>query len=235
MTKKIVSFGDSFVYGFEQANNEDGSLGWPGRAAAKLGCEYQTRAKTGCGNDYIAHQIYSYFSKNPAEDTLAVINWTWQSRFDFYMLDHDTWITLGSTCIPEYLEHLVARTEAEDIVEFYHRRLNAGILWNKTRILKTIYGVQSYLREKNIANVQTYMDYDTFDLECKWEALTPDYVAELQSMVYPKLELFEGKNFLDWSYDRGYYVTPDGLHPMEQAHEAAAELWQPRYAQALGL
>lgn len=236
MTKRIVSFGDSFIFGTEQANNDDGHLGWPGRAANKLGCDYQTLAGPGKSNDFIAQQIYSYFSKNSADDTLAVINWTWISRLEFYVLDKQTWITLGSTCVPTLLEHLVTRAEAEDIVEFYHRRLNAGILWNRLRNLQTINSVHAFLKEKNVVSIQTYMDYDMFDMECRHEALTPDYINELQKMIYPKLELFEGnKNFLDWSYQHGYYVTDPGLHPLEDAHASAAELWMPKYAQALGL
>jgi hypothetical protein len=40
MNKRIVSFGDSFIFGSEQENNKDGSLGWPGRVAKNLNCEY---------------------------------------------------------------------------------------------------------------------------------------------------------------------------------------------------
>ena len=235
MNKKIVSFGDSFIFGSEQENNEDGSLGWPGRAAITLNCKYQTLSQPGCGQDLIAKQIYSYFSKNSADNTLAVINWTWISRWDFYVLEHDTWITLGSSCIPKLLEHLVTQTEAEDIVGFYHRRLNAGIMWNKLRSLQAIHGVQSYLRERNITNIQTYMDYDMFDMEVRFEPLTPDYINELQQLIYPHVELFEGQNFLDWSYKNGYFVTESGLHPLEDAHQAAGKFWQARYAQALGI
>lgn len=235
MAKKIVGFGDSFVFGSEQENNEDGSLGWPGRAATALGCEYQTFAQPGCGQDLIAKQVYSYFSKNPTEDTLAVINWTWISRWDFYVLDHNTWITLGSSCIPQLIEHLVTRTEAEDIVGFYHRRLNAGIMWNKLRSLQAIHGVQAYLREKNIKSIQTYMDYDMFDIPAQFEPLTPDYIDELQKLIYPHVELFEGQNFIDWSRKNGHTVTEYGLHPLEDAHIAAGRLWQERYAQALNI
>jgi hypothetical protein len=234
MTKKIVSFGDSFIFGSEQENNDDGSLGWPGRAAIDLGCNYITKAHPGRSNDYIAQQIYSYFSKNSAEDTLAVINWTWISRLEFYVLDKQTWITLGSTCVPQMLEEIVTRTEAEDIVNFYHRRLNAGILWNKLRNLQTINSVHGYLREKNVNNIQTYMDYDMFDMDCKHDALTPDYINELQKIIYPQMQLFEGQNFVDWSRTNKFTVSYHE-HPLEDAHIAAGKLWQEKYAQHLGI
>jgi hypothetical protein len=145
MSKKIIGFGDSFVFGSEQQDNPDGSKGWIGRTAEKLGCEYHTSAVPGCGNDHIARQIYTWFSNNSAENTLAVINWTWTSRWDFYIVEHETWITLGPTCVPEKLRHLVERTQAQDMIEFYRTRANSSLIWNKFRNLQTIYAVQSYL------------------------------------------------------------------------------------------
>jgi len=232
MNKKIVSFGDSFVFGSEQKDNDDGSLGWIGRASKKLGCDYHTTARPGCGNDHIAQKLYSYFSSNPVENTLAVINWTWISRWDVYITEHKTWITLGPTCVPEILKDLVNQTQAEDMIEFYRTRVNAGILWNKLRNLQTIYSVQSYIKHKNINAIQTYMDYDMFDMSQEHEALTPDYINELQQLIYPELDLFEGKNFVDWSKSKGFTVT-NMLHPLEEAHVAACDLWIDTYAQAL--
>ena len=222
--KKIVSFGDSFVFGSELKNNHDGSQSWIAQAAKKLGYDYQTLAVPGCGNDCIARQIYSYFANNSAADTLAVINWTWSSRWDFYIVEHETWITLGPTCVPNKLKHLVEQTEAEDMIEFYRHRANSSLLWNKFRNLQTMYATQSYMKHMNISNIQTYMDYHLFDTE--WHA--PDYVQQLQNLVKPEMQSFEGKNFVDWSRDHKFTVT-ETLHPLEDAHHAACELWQDQY------
>jgi hypothetical protein len=231
MTKQIVSFGDSFVFGSEQQNNEDGSLGWIGRAAQALGVKYTTTSVPGCGNDNIARQIYTWFSANPAEDTLAVINWTWMSRWDFYIVEHETWITLGPTCVPDKLKHLVDRTQAQDMIDFYKTRANSSIAWNKFRNLQTIFAAQTYLKQLGVATVQTYMDDLLFDQTYH----APDYIQTLQNLVRPALETFEGQNFVDWSRARGYAVTPaPGDHPLEEAHEAASKLWQDQYARALG-
>jgi len=219
--KTIVSFGDSFVFGSELANNADGSKAWAGQIAKLLDCEYHTNAVPGCGNDYIARQILSWFANNSTDDTLAVINWTWMCRWDFYITEHETWITLGPTCVPEKLKNLVDQSEAQDMITFYKHRANSSLLWNKIRNLQTIWSIQCYLRLKGINCVQTYMDYEMFDTQ--WHA--PDYVQELQKLVLPDLELFEGKNFVDWSHARGYPVTIQGNHPLEQAHNEAAKLW----------
>jgi len=229
--KKIVGFGDSFVWGTELKNNTDGSQSWIAQAAKNLGCSYSTTAEPGCGNDHIAQQVYSYFSNNTAHNTLAVINWTWATRWDFYIVEHEKWITLGPTCVPEKLQYLVSETEAEDMIEFYKHRANSSILWNKFRNLQTMCAVQTYLKSKNIVSVQTYMDYILFDQE--WHA--PDYVQVLQDLVRPDLQLFEEQNFVDWSRSKGFAVTDIGLHPLEQAHAEACNLWQQQYAQALNV
>ena len=91
---KIVGFGDSFVLGTEIPDNWQGLMGWPALAAKELGFDYETTAVNGCGNDHIARQIYSYFSSNETKNTLAVINWTWTQRWDFYITEKETWITL---------------------------------------------------------------------------------------------------------------------------------------------
>lgn len=227
--KRIVSFGDSFVFGNELKNNAQGQQAWPGLAAKKLSAEYRTCAVPGCGNDHIARQILSWFSHNDVQDTLAVINWTWMNRWDFYIVEHETWITLGPTCVPDKLQHLVDQTQAQDMIDFYQHRANSSILWNKFRNLQTMYATQNFLKLRGIRAIQTYMDDEMFNQQ--WHA--PDYVQTLQDLVRPELETWSGKNFLDWSRDQGYAVTEPGWHPLEQAHQAACEFWQDRYHQAL--
>ena len=266
--KKIVSFGDSFVFGNEVPKN----LTWPARAAHNLGCNYQTTAVAGCGNENIAQQIYTYFSNNPIEDTLAVINWTWCMRWDFFLKEADCWITLGPTCVPGKLEHLIGEKKATELIAFYHAHTGQSESWNIFRSLQSVYAVQSWLKHLGVASIQTYMDSSMIDhtpsnrvehylaykdqlwptVTTEQELLTlpsyildevdkdfygqskPVYVDALQKLVNPCLETFEGKTFLDWSYHNNFPVT-ELLHPLEQAHQAAAELWQDRYRQMLQL
>lgn len=226
---KIVGFGDSFVFGSEIPDNDDGHRAWPALAAGMIGADYETLADPGCGNDAIARQIYHYFARNPAKDTLAVINWTWTMRWDFYMVARETWITLGPTCVPEKLAHLVEHTEAQRVVEFYRDYANGSLLWNKTRNLQTIFAAQQYMKIRGVRSCQTYMDAEMFATE--WHA--PDYVRELQSLVQPEMQTWDGMNFLDWCSDRGHHITAQKLHPLASAHEDAAHFWKDRYAHAL--
>jgi hypothetical protein len=49
-------------------------------------------------------------------------------------------------------------------------------------------------------------------------------VTYLQDQVRNNLKDFDGKNFLDWSRNRGYEIS-ERWHPLEQAHIQAANYW----------
>jgi hypothetical protein len=224
--KKIVSFGDSFVFGSELQDNHDGSKAWAGLAAQQLGVEYQTHSNPGCGNDAIAQQIYTHFSDDSTVNDLAVINWTWTCRWDFHIADYDTWVTLGPTCVPEKLQHLLDSTQSHRLIGLYRDYLNKSLLWNKIRNLQTIFSAQQYLKIKKIKSIQTFMDYELFTTEFH----CPVDVAELQKLVMPEMtDWSEGLNFLDWCKKHNYFITEIGWHPLEDAHAAAADFWLPTY------
>jgi hypothetical protein len=230
---KIVSFGDSFIYGSELKDNTDGSRAWPGLVANQLGCEYQTLAKPGCGNERIAMQIMHYFSANTAKDTLAVINWTWTHRWDFHVTDGDgnqEWITLGESCVPEKLPYVIDRIQGHRLIYFYNDFANNSLLYNRFRTLQTVANVQQYLNNKGVVNIQTYTDTQMFDAE--HPGLTPDYIKELQDISRPAMSTWNGLTFLEWCDKQNFYKT-DWLHPLEEAHEAAANFWIGTYRQKL--
>lgn len=227
--KKIVSFGDSFIFGSELQNNIDGSKGWPGLAAKALGYEYETRAIPGCGNDAICRQILEYFAHNPSQDTLAVINWTWALRWDFYTVSQERWTTVGPTCVPMTLAQFVTPGEADRILQFYHDYTGNSSVWEKWRSLNSIYTAQKYLDSRQIKTIETFIDPEIVDdsQHC------PSYIKELQSQVKSRLTNFDGMSFLDWSRHKGFTITPTRLHPLEDAHQSAAEFWRDTYARAL--
>jgi len=221
-TCKIVSFGDSFIYGTQL---KDEGHSWVATCAKKLGVDYQTFAQAGCGNESITRQILKYFSVPRDSNTLAVINWTWGIRYDFYLSGAEHWIPLCHENNQIELEKRLSKEEAEKISNFYTNYAGKSILWDRWRSLQTIFSAQQFLKIHNIKNVQTYMDYMLLDTE--WHC--PDYIKTLQDLTKPQLKLFEGKNFVDWSNANGYLVTSDYNHPLEDAHEAASKLWLNTY------
>jgi hypothetical protein len=73
------------------------------------------------------------------------------------------------------------------------------------------------------------MDSEMWDTT--WHA--PEYIKTLQTLTKDPLQTFEGYTFLDWSYKHGFAVTDPGLHPLEDAHNAACDLWTNTYRRAL--
>lgn len=159
---RIVSFGDSFILGSEIKDNHDGRLAWPGLIAQRLDLEYQTLAWPGCSNDAIARQIFTYFARNSCQGVLAVINWTWAMRWDFYLSKVKEWIGLGPTCAPEKLKDQLDREQATDLITIYQRYVGPAHEWNQYRSLQAIMAAQKFLEHNNIPNIQTYMDRELF-------------------------------------------------------------------------
>lgn len=271
--KKIVSFGDSFMFGSQLQNNHNGEKAWAGLIAQDLDCDYETLAYPGCGNEAIARQIFSYFADNSCQDTLAVINWTWCSRWDFYSLNKKQWFTLGPTCVPGKLESMFDPDQATQLVDFYRQHMADAHLWNQMRSLQAMVAVQSFLTCKEIKHVQTYMDrellmtstnrsrlehYNNYkdpswpiitdesqleslpdvikkEVELDYMSVTdPKYIQTLQQMVLPNMQTFQGLTFLEWCRHHDFPVTPSPFdHPLEQAHEAARQLWRQQYKDIL--
>ena len=243
--KKIVSFGDSFVFGNELKDNENGSRAWPSLAAQDLGCAYETMSVAGCGNENIARQIYTYFSHNPVEHTLAVINWTWCMRWDFFLQEANSWVTLGPTCVPGKLHGLIGFNKATDLINFYRANLEPSQTWNIFRSLQCIYALQCWLKQHDIQNpswpkISTTQDMfslpthilDEVNLDFRKQSESAQYIKDLRTSINPQLETFQGQTFLEWSFANNFPVT-ELLHPLEQAHRSAADLWRNRYAQLL--
>jgi hypothetical protein len=277
---KIISFGDSFTFGSELQDNDNGSKAWPGLIAKKLKIPYLTLSEPGCGNESIARQIYTYFSQNTSDNVLAIINWTWTMRWDFYIttpikqiakrnlvkeneynliagsdwpsyhdfcngmvtsnhivedeinnflndynkIENGKWITLGPTCVPNKLNFLTSE-KAQFLIDVYNNFYKDSLLWHRYRSLQAIFSMQQYLKNKNIKAIQTYMDYDMLNDE--HPDLSPPYIIELQNSIKNNLMLFDqDKNFLDWAKSMNFKITPSpGDHPLEEAHEYAADLY----------
>lgn len=159
---RIVSFGDSFIFGNELSDNADGSQAWPALVARRLGLDYHTSAVAGAGNEHIAQQFFTYAANHALTDCLVVINWTWIMRWDFYLSQSQTWVTLGPTCVPEKIQQLVGESHARELVDFYQAHLMHSETWARSRSMLAMYAVNQYLDQHSVANVQTYMDYDLF-------------------------------------------------------------------------
>lgn len=253
---KIVSFGDSFIFGYEIPNNYDGSKGWPSLAANKLNVDFCCKASPGSSNSSICRRILEYYSDKNNLNDLAVINWTWSHRWSYFVnqCNWNTWINFGPTKTKspffEFQEienlHLKNTTLIEKFMckktkidNDYQKKLEKAYieyisdnqLFNKFNSLQSIYCATSFLLNKNIKFVQTNMDHELF--ETKW--FCDGYIQELQKFISPHMNSFENINFLEWSKKNNFKITDQGWHPLQEAHDEAANYWLPTYKQLLDL
>lgn len=213
---KLKSFGCSFIFGDDLADQiyyhkeePDYSITtWPALMAKKLGLEYECYAQPGIGNFKILCDVVSQASlKDPA---VFVINWTWIDRFD-WVDDLEQWQTIRPG------------TDSKQS-RFYFREFHSQI----KDMITSVHNVNTaidFLSERDIPFVMSYMDYTMLDdIDPNWH--DPKYLSVLQHKCKRYLLDFDGKNFLDWSRDRGYQISAN-LHPLEDAHLAAADFMTP--------
>ena len=218
---KLKSFGCSFIFGTDLPNDgRDRKMAtpsdhaYPVLLANRLGVPWACHARPGAGNFEILNRIFTEISKG--EPMLAVINWTWIDRY--------SWIDETQNYRNHPYNPLGWRSilplETDARAEFYYRNLHTQ-LRDKIETLTCIKSAIDCLRSASVPFVMTWTDYLIW--ETKWQC--PDSVAWLQAQIRPWLTDFDGKNFVDWSRDRGHEISAT-MHPLESAHRDAADfLW----------
>jgi hypothetical protein len=209
---KLKSFGCSFFYGSELHdvglwNDQHPSNNtWPALIAKKLNLEHQCHALPGQGNFKIYCDILANSYCN--DNSIYVINWTWIDRFD-YVDAQEHWQTLRPA-------------QENEIQDFYYRNLHSqlqDVIANATWIVSAA----EHLKSLNCNFVMTYMDHNLLaPIDPNWH--DPKYLEILQQKLRKILGNFEGMNFLDWSKKKSYPIS-QGWHPLESAHQAAADYW----------
>jgi hypothetical protein len=215
----LKSFGCSFIFGSELADDgRDGpyatpsQLTWPAHLSRHLGRNYECFARPGSGNLQILERLLNQVPASTSAD-LFVIGWTWIDRFDYYDSNYDprSKRTPWSTIMP---------IDDGDLAKVYYRDLHSEYR-DKFTCLSYIKLAIDTLNQHHIPFIMTYMDELLFDQ--RWH-VSPG-VEQLQNFVRPQMTTFEEQTFLDWSRSHGYPES-DMWHPLEQAHQSAAELIQ---------
>ena len=212
----LRSFGCSFIFGSELADDgRDGpyatpsQLTWPAHVARHFGQDYQCYARPGAGNLQIVEQILNQIGNSDSQD-FFVIGWTWIDRFDYYPAhpaepSRSPWRT-------------IMPVDETDLARTYYRELHSEYR-DKLTTLAHIKLIIDTLNQAQIPFVMTYMDGLIFD--SRWN--TSAAAELLQQAVKPYMTEFDGMTFLEFSRKNGYPET-EQWHPLEQAHQAAAEL-----------
>ena len=201
----IVSCGDSFFYGSDLQNTNNT---WPALIAQKLGHDYQSYAQPGVGNLRILQQIIQAQAQHGTNAVYA-INWTWIDRYDYVSILDETWHTIRPALDDGPNDGL------------YYRHFHSELAENFLNLL-VIAQACELLKDNKV--IMTYM-YHLF-LDQQWHA--PNYVQILQEKIRPHLNDFGGMTFLEWSR-ANHFPESAHWHPLEQAHEQAANHWIGQY------
>ena len=187
---------------------------WPALLAKKFNLDYECYAYPGQGNFKILCDLISEAGLD--DPALMIINWTWIDRFD-YVNEFEQWSTLRPV-------------SDSSLNDFYYRNLHSQF----KDILTSVYAINTavdFLNERKIPFVMSYMDYNILEtVDPDWH--DPRYLSVVQNKVKKYLVDFQGKNFLDWSRDQGFPISKS-WHPLEDAHQAAAEYMMPKVEKLL--
>jgi hypothetical protein len=208
----LKSFGCSFVFGSDLTDSTSGAstrqfskLTWPALLAKQLKLGYQCCARPGSGNLQIAERVLNECQTSASD--FFIISWTYIDRFD-YSISTNSWQS-WNTLMPGQ-SHALAKTYYQNLHSEYRDKLSTLIY------IKTVIDT---LKQLNIKFVMTYIDELMFDHH--WH-VTPA-ITVLQNYIRPYMTTFEGQTFLEWSRNHGYPESTIG-HPLEQAHQAAADI-----------
>lgn len=214
---KLKSFGCSLIFGTDlHDDGRDGNFAtpsqytWPALMAKELGYEYTCRARPGSGNLQIWEKLIN--SLTESDPALYVIGWTWIDRFDYIKADSPPWPGGGarwSTIMP---------VDTNNVSQNYYRDLHSEHR-DKLVSIQCIKSAIDLLKAHGHQFIMTSMD--SLILDQRWN-ISPGAIP-IQEEIRSYLRDFNGKNFLDYSRDRGHEISST-MHPLESAHEDVAQL-----------
>jgi hypothetical protein len=208
---------DSQKYLIEENKPVPSKFTWPALLAANLNMSYECFASPGAGNFKILEKVLTQSTID--KDTVFVISWTFIDRYDYIVkhytkghydpINHEFWATLRPTDVDQSATN-------------YYQHLHSQFC-DKLKTLTYIKCVVDTLKQNNIPFIMTYLDDLIFETE--WH--TTPAIINLQNYIRPYMTTFEDQTFLDWSKQKRFPIS-ETLHPLEEAHAAAAEHCLPR-------
>lgn len=213
----LKSFGCSFIFGTELSDVAQNLLSiasqltWPAKVAKGINYNYQCYARPGSGNLQILERVLVHASQSHPDD-IFVIGWSWIDRFD-YLNPSSTWTMLP----PLTPWETIMPVDTTDLAKTYFKELHSQYSDKLTTLIymKTAIDV---LRQHNLKFVMTYIDNLVFETE--WQPNPA--IKDLQDYIWPSITRFDGQNFIDWSRNKEFKISPT-MHPLDDAHSAAAD------------
>jgi hypothetical protein len=149
------------------------------------------------------------------DNSLFVIGWTWVDRFDYVSDRADPW----SQTHKEYTKwSTIMPIDDTAKAEFYYKHLHTETR-DKLTSLIYIKTALDILLKTDQPFIMTSLDPLIFDEKYH---CSPG-MKHLQDYIRPYISNFKGKNFVDYSQDRGHPISAT-MHPLESAHRDVADL-----------
>lgn len=187
-------------------------LTWPALLAKQYSLDYHCHARPGAGNLQVLETLLCEI--DDPDNTVALINWTWIDRFSFILeQEKNPWNPRGwCTLLPG---------QRDNRSENYYHHLHSQFR-DKLETLMCMKIAIDYLRAQGMRFLMTYTD--ELVLESEWH--TSPAISRLQDYVRPYLTDFDSTSYWRW-IERSRFRLSDRWHPLEEAHERAADLISP--------
>jgi hypothetical protein len=128
ITRKIISFGDSFTAGTDLSDcsaNSPSQYTWPALMAKDFDLLYGCKAVGGQGNMLISNQVIELYEKSHFKNqNFYVINWTWFERFDYLEMPsyNNTRLSHALPFVNTQIQYWIDNTTEKtiEIIELYY-------------------------------------------------------------------------------------------------------------------
>lgn len=191
--RNLIISGDSFTYGSELKGKS-----WAELLGSELGFNCINRSIPGCGNNSIAKSILEML---PSENCAVAVMWTFISRFDFYQLNSNSWITTGAHDNSNFGKSFMQHVGNSEYYELHNSLTNVLLL-------------QNTLEKYKIPYVFTLAESDWRNFYFAKNS----WIATLISMIDWNIWYFidNGAGFSKWG-TQNYQCGPRA-HPLHQAN-----------------
>jgi len=231
--------GDSFLHGNELADYQWNTLEGSHSTFAALLANYNSLylrscARPGNSNDAVARQCIQHIEQlkinRPGEKIFALVAWTFISRFEFPFESFTSSPTRPWACISANFQ--MNKPEVNNFAELFFKHIDTDQLQSLNTI-KIILILQNYLDHNKIPYLFTLTDNivtkhkDDILLKPYWDMIHFD-----KWFFFPpgtnSWETTEPRGFYQWALENKYRIGKQ-QHPLEEAHQAAAELMKEKF------
>lgn len=239
----LVGAGCSLIEGTELESHKQT---WTYKVAERCGFDYCNAGHASVGNKYIAKRVIEEVS-GAMREVAVIVQWTYISRYD-YLFSFNTqernspWYTLTPAhanladetvrkCFGDEYVSRIREYGTDKWAEYHYKMLNEHNDMDNT--LSAMLMLQEFLKNRNIpylfTSAERWRDYKAFTNNLHSRPLY-DNIDWDRFKWFP--HDYGDTGFVYWANANKFPLAPLG-HPLEPAHEAAADIMEPYFREIL--